>query len=98
MKKKKNRWVFYPVRARVSLVTGIYFYIDYIAKDFLTFAYHDPFGDSKIFTYFYDKRDGNRWRSSGKTALSWPETHPHPKTVTAILFRQEEPHAGNFFR
>lgn len=85
-RRRNNGYQFVPHRANVLLRDGSVVQCRG-AIDFLTRLVLRQGGRrARVYTWFYDYREKNRWRSSGEEDLDYPETHPHEETVVRIHF------------
>lgn len=88
-KKSQQAYAFYPSRVLITLRDRSRIE----CADLPGFEHFRVYAGGKelgFFTWFYDYRVGNRWRSSGETALEYPETHPHPRVAVRIRFPARE--------
>ena len=92
-KRRNNEYAFYHSETRVTLadrtvMTGA---MNIRALNRLRVKSGDRV--RTLYTYFFDYRDKDSWKNSGRKEMEFPETNPNGDTVVSITFLRE-PDAG----
>ena len=81
-----NEFLFYPAQIKITLADKKIIECRSDIKILNRLTLIDGKNSVSQYTYFYDYRENNAWRNSGRSDLSYPETNPHEDTVLQIVF------------
>ena len=88
---RKEEYVFRPAHFRITLADKTVYECSNDIKIFAKMRIRSLKRVRAVYAYYYDYRELNRWKNSGKEDMRYPETNPHGDTAVRILFTHQEP-------
>ena len=85
-KQNSNAYAFYPIETKIQLKNNISFTCTYFIKDFKKMIFVSLFGETKIYSFFYDYWEKGKWRNSKSKKKHYPEKHPLNACIKTIIF------------
>jgi len=87
-KQNSNTYAFYPIETKIQLKNNISFTCTYFIKDFQKIIFVNLFGETKIYSFFYDYWEKGKWRNSKSKKKDYPEKHPLKPCIKKIVFSE----------
>jgi len=92
---KKNSFVFYPSKILLLLNNGQQYTLERL-PEFNKIEFSEDGRKIILYTYFYDYWEKDKWRNSGFKDKSYPSKHPHPGTLSKIVFMENNDSINKF--
>lgn len=84
--RRKNEYAFYPVLMKITLRDGKAYQCSRVTPALNRLLFKDYRGRRVLYAYFFDYRDGKKWKNSGEADMAYPDTSPAAGTVVRIEF------------
>ncbi|MBN1495330.1 MAG: hypothetical protein JXA07_01085 [Spirochaetes bacterium] len=84
--RRKNEYAFYPALVTITLRDGKAYPCTRVTPALDRLVFQDEGGKRVLYAYFYDYRDGDKWKNSGAADMKYPETNPVVGTIVRIDF------------